>query len=201
MRGKKLRYKTNKFVGFLKILLRILLFPFVFVFLIKEKIRKNRLKKLNDEKIKLYNISQLDFLTGTEFENFLKSLFENMGYEVELTKATGDYGVDLIISKKGKKTIVQAKCYNHTVGVKAVQEIVAGREHYGIKSAMVVTNNYFSREAENLALETGVVLTDRLVLEEILKKYDARIEKTGSHFSCFKQENKELIVAKYKYWI
>ena len=27
-------------------------------------------------------------------------------------------------NQKGKKTIIQAKCYNHTVGVKAVQEIV-----------------------------------------------------------------------------
>lgn len=201
MRRNNKAKKNNKFVYFFKIILRIILFPFVMVYCLKEKIKKNKQKKLNDEKIKLYNISQLDFLTGIEFENYLKSLFENMKYNVELTKTTGDYGVDLIITKGGKQTIVQAKCYNHTVGVKAIQEIVAGREHYKIKNAMVVTNNFFSREAENLAIETGVVLVDRLVLEKMVKKYDVRIEKTGSHFSCLNKTCFEQILVKYKHWI
>lgn len=201
MKNKNKNYKGNRFIIFLKVLLRVILFPFVITYIIKEKLKRNKIQKLNDEKIKLYNISQLDFLTGTEFENYLKSLFENMGYSVEQTKATGDYGVDLIISKKGKQTIIQAKCYNHTVGVKAVQEIIAGREHYKIKNAMVVTNNYFSREAENLAVETGVILADRVVLEKMVKKYDVRIEKTDSHFSCLKSNFREQIFAKYKYWI
>lgn len=201
MGAKKISYNQNKFVGFVKVILRIILFPFVIIYVIKQKIENRRKEKINDEKIKLYNISQLDFLTGTEFELYLKSLFENMGYEVSLTKGSGDYGVDLILSKNGKKTIVQAKCYNHTVGVKAIQEVIGGREHYKIYDAMVVTNNYFSREAENLALENNVTLTDRIILEKMLKKYDVRIEKVGSHFSCMTPACREQILVKYKYWI
>ena len=193
--------KGNWFENFLRVFLKILLFPIVIIYLIKEKIKKNRLKKINNEKIKIYNISQLDYLSGIEFENYLKSLFENMGYSVEKTKSTGDYGVDLIVSKKGKQMIIQAKCYTRTVGVKAVQEIIAGRNHYNIYDAMVITNNYFSREAENLAVESNVTLADRTVLEKMVRKYDVRIEKNSINFSSLSKESKNEICAKYRFWI
>lgn len=195
------RKKENIFIKIIRFILLIILFPIVLFYLIKNKIKKYKFEKVNRDKIRLYNISQLDHLSGIEFENYLKSLFENMGYNVQTTKASGDYGADLIIEKKGKKTIIQAKCYNHTVGVKAVQEIVAARNHYNIYDAMVITNNYFSREAENLALESGVILTDRVVLEKMLKKYDVRIEKTSTRWSCLSDSAKNEIIKKYKYWI
>jgi len=198
---KKVRKRENIFTKIIRIFLLIVLFPIVLFYLIRDKIKKARINKINSEKIKLYNISQLDHLSGIDFENYLKSLFENMGYEVEKTKTTGDYGADLIISKKGKKSIIQAKCYNHTVGVKAVQEVIAARNHYKIYDAMVITNNYFSREAENLAVESDVKLADRIVLEKMLKKYDVRIEKSKTNFSCLTEKARAEIISKYKYWI
>ena len=201
MSKRKKVYKGSGFEYFLRIVLKILLFPIVIIYLIKEKISKNKQKKINEEKIRIYNISQLDFLSGKEFENYLKSLFENMGYDVETTKATGDYGVDLIVTKKNKKMIIQAKCYNHTVGVKAVQEIIAGRDYYKIYDAMVITNNYFSREAENLAVEANVTLADRTVLEKMVGKYDVRIEKNCTNWSALSNEAKSEISAKYRFWI
>lgn len=182
-------------------MLIILLFPVIVVYLIKEKHKSRKIALENEKKIKLYNMSQIDHLTGVEFENYLKALFEFMGYKVMLTKATGDYGADLIIEKKGKKTIVQAKCYNHTVGVKAVQEIISATAHYKINEAMVITNNYFSREAENLALESGVTLTDRVVLEKMIRNYDIRIEKTSTNFSCLSSNEREKIIQRYRYFI
>ena len=195
------RKKENIFVKIIRYTLLIILFPIVFFYLLKEKIKKAKINKTNREKIRLYNISQLDHLSGIDFENYLKSLFENMGYSVETTKVTGDYGADLIVEKKGKKSIIQAKCYNHTVGVKAVQEIVAARNHYNIYDAMVITNNYFSREAENLAVESNVKLADRIVLEKMLKKYDVRIEKTSTNWSCLTESARAEIKNKYRYWI
>lgn len=197
----KYRRKENFFVKVFRISLIILLFPIVIGYLLKEKIRKNQIRKSNEEKIKVYNMSQIDHLTGIEFENYLKALFEQMGYAVSLTKKSKDYGADLIISKRGKQTIIQAKCYSHTVGVKAVQEIVSARVHYGIKNAMVITNNYFSREAENFALESGVTLADRVVLEKMIKDFDIRIEKSNTNFSCLNDSVSKELMVKYKYWI
>lgn len=189
------------FLKILRIILIVLLFPLVLIYLLVKKIKKIKKQKENREKINVYNISQLDFLSGIEFENYLKSLFENMGYMVKMTKATGDYGVDLIITKKNKSTIVQAKCYNHTVGVKAVQEIISARNHYKIYDAMVVTNNYFSREAENLAVESDVTLADRVVLEKMVRKFDVKIEKNSTRFSSFTDTARNEMKQKYKFWI
>ena len=184
-----------------RVILIIILFPFVLIYLIKEKLRKRRIKKYNEDKIRVYSMAQIDHLSGVEFENYLKLLFERMGYTVSLTKKTGDYGADLILSKRGRQTLVQAKCYNHTVGVKAVQEVISARVHYKIKDAMVITNNYFSREAENLALESGVTLADRVVLEKMIKDFDIRIEKMTSSFSCLTDDAKTEITRKYNFWI
>ena len=189
------------FLKILRIILIVLLFPLVLIYLLVKKIKKIKKQKENREKINVYNISQLDFLSGIEFENYLKSLFENMGYTVEMTKTTGDYGADLIITKKNKSTIVQAKCYNHTVGVKAVQEIISARNHYKIYDAMVVTNNYFSREAENLAVESDVTLADRLVLEKMVRKFDVKIEKNSTRFSSLTDNARNEMKQKYKFWI
>ena len=189
------------FLKILRIILIVLLFPLVLIYLLVKKIKKVKKQKENREKINVYNISQLDFLSGIEFENYLKSLFENMGYMVEMTKATGDYGADLIITKKNKSTIVQAKCYNHTVGVKAVQEIISARNHYKIFDAMVVTNNYFSREAENLAVESDVTLADRVVLEKMVRKFDVKIEKNSTRFSSLTDTARNEMKQKYKFWI
>lgn len=189
------------FLKILRIILIVLLFPLVLIYLLVKKIKKIKKQKENREKINVYNISQLDFLSGIEFENYLKSLFENMGYIVEMTKTTGDYGADLIITKKNKSTIVQAKCYNHTVGVKAVQEIISARNHYKIYDAMVVTNNYFSREAENLAVESDVTLADRVVLEKMVRKFDVKIEKNSTRFSSLTDNARNEMKQKYKFWI
>ena len=193
--------KENFFVKMLRIILIIILFPVVIIYIIKEKARKKRIRKLNMERIKIYNMAQIDTLTGIEFENYLKVLFEKMGYNVKLTKKSGDYGADLILNKRGKQTIVQAKCYSKTVGVKAVQEVISARVHYGIKNAMVITNNYFSREAENLALESGVILTDRVVLEKMIRDFDVRIDKLNSNFSCLSKDARAEIMQKYRFWI
>lgn len=48
--------------------------------------------------------SQMD---GIEFENLKDAKFQKMGYTTKLTKATKDYGVDLIATKNKKSIIGQ----------------------------------------------------------------------------------------------
>jgi hypothetical protein len=45
-------------------------------------------------KITIYDIDKME---GTEFERFLKRLFENIGYSADLTNHTTDWGADLIL--------------------------------------------------------------------------------------------------------
>lgn len=114
-------------------------------------------------------INDLDLMSGIEFENFIATLFQKYGYSVNKTKVTGDQGIDLIIEKNGYQKIgIQAKCYSSSVGNKAVQEIVAGLKYYDLEKGIVITNNYFTNSAIELAHSNNIILWDRNILKEKL---------------------------------
>lgn len=121
------------------------------------------------EEIKIVTIEEIDKMSGVEFENFLEQLFLNLGYRITLTKKSGDQGVDLILTKGNQKIGVQCKRSNTTIGNKAVQEICAGLNFYGLNRGMVVTNNIFTASAQNLALSNSIILWDRIKLLQQLE--------------------------------
>ena len=63
---------------------------------------------------------------------------------------------------------MQAKFYSTPVGNKAVQEVVASMKIYNASNAMVVTNNYYTNSARELAKANGVSLWDKDILESII---------------------------------
>lgn len=113
-------------------------------------------------------IDDIDLMNGTEFEELIAKLFSKMGYDAEVTKASGDQGIDVIATKNGFKYGIQAKCYSGQVGNSAIQEVVAGKTYYSLNKAIVVTNNSFTKSAIKLAEANGVVLWDRNILKEKL---------------------------------
>jgi HJR/Mrr/RecB family endonuclease len=113
-----------------------------------------------------YTIEDIDIMDGKEFEEFIALLFSKLGYLTEVTKSSGDQGIDIIAEKNGKKIGIQAKCYSHSVTNTAVQEVVAGKNHYNLDKVIVVTNNYFTKSAIELAESNNVVLWDRNILKE-----------------------------------
>ena len=173
------------------------MFPFVIVWLVVKL--KNR--KLNKDKVAVFNMTQIDTLSGVDFENFLCEMFETLGYKVSTTKASHDYGADLVVEKNGKLAVVQAKCYSKAVGIKAVQEIVGARQHYGAEDAFVATNNFFSKDAEVLAVENNVKLIDRSVIEKMLAKHNFKINKSASGFSALSENAKNEINQRFHHMI
>jgi restriction system protein len=126
-----------------------LAYGFYFLFL-----RKGKFTRVKD----LYEVDVMD---GLDFEHYLVPLFEKLGYRAEVTKGSGDFGADLILHKRGKKYVVQAKRYSSSIGVSAVQQVVGAIRYYKAQGAMVVTNNYFTPAAEDLAKHNKVRLIDR----------------------------------------
>lgn len=106
-------------------------------------------------------LAQVDRMSGREFEEFLSAWFRSLGYRVELTPASNDYGVDLLCWDREECLAVQAKRYSGTVGVHAVQELLSGMAYYQVEQGLVVTTAYFSRQAEELAAKGNVQLWDR----------------------------------------
>lgn len=125
--------------------------------------------------INVFDISAVDQMTGRQFEKYLKKLFTDLGYIVDLTGTTyyqhrGDFGGDLVIQKDGIKTTIQAKCSNDFIGINAIREVIGARDHYECQKAVVVTNNYFTKDAKIQAKDSDVVLIDRDNLIELINK-------------------------------
>lgn len=129
--------------------------------------KENYLARLaiNDDSAKI-TIRDIDIMSGSEFEKYIAKLFKSYGYKTEVTKASGDQGIDVIAEKNGTKYAIQAKCYNFPVGNHAIMEAVAGAKYYDADQIMVITNNTFTKSAIELAQKNNVHLWDRKVLIE-----------------------------------
>jgi len=111
-------------------------------------------------------VEEIDLMEGHEFEYYCAELLKKCGFqEVEVTKGSGDYGVDILAEKEGVTYAIQCKCYNSPVGVKAVQEAYAGRDYYDRMVGVVLTNQYFTRPAVEAAAKLKILLWDRGYLE------------------------------------
>lgn len=127
-------------------------------------------KMLYEEKLKKSGIKDIDDMDGRQFEHYLGHLFKAHGYAVQVTRAAGDYGADLVIVKDGKKVVVQAKRYSKNVGLKAVQEVQASIAHYGASEGWVIANREYTDEAYALAKSNRIRLINRDQLIEMILK-------------------------------
>jgi HJR/Mrr/RecB family endonuclease len=127
--------------------------------------------RLLDTNNPVMKMSDIDVMSGYEFESFLKQLFEKMGYQVKHTSLSGDQGADLIISKLGEDSVVQAKRYDQKISNKAIQEVVASIKCYKAHKGIVVSNNEFTNSARELASINGIELIDREGLNQLISTY------------------------------
>ena len=111
-----------------------------------------------------------DLMEGRDFEYFCADLLEKRGFlDVEVTKGSGDNGVDILAEKDGVTYAIQCKRYDEPVGVKAVQEAYAGRDYYDRMVGVVMSNQYFTKNAADMARKLKILLWDRGYLAEMLE--------------------------------
>ena len=109
-------------------------------------------------------------MEGHEFEFFCAQLLEGHGFtEVEVTRGSGDYGIDVLAEKDGVTYAVQCKRYSAPVGVKAVQEAYAGRDYYDRMVGAVMTNQYFTAPAVEAAKKLKILLWDGGYIESMME--------------------------------
>lgn len=110
-------------------------------------------------------------MEGYEFEYFCAELLKERGFlEVEVTKGSGDYGIDILAEKEGVTYAIQCKRYTAPVGVKAVQEAYAGRDYYDRMVGAVMTNQYFTTPAVEAAKKLKILLWDGGYIEEMMEE-------------------------------
>jgi len=109
-------------------------------------------------------------LDGHEFEHWVADALTRYGWKAEVTRGSGDQGLDVIAEKKGKRVGLQCKLYGGPVGNKAVQEAHAGKVYYGVDAVGVLTNASFTPSATALAAVTGVKLFSQHDIPSLFEK-------------------------------
>ncbi|MDQ1144025.1 restriction system protein [Bacillus sp. SORGH_AS 510] len=134
------------------------------------------------EKLK-YSFTEIDKMTGIQFEHFVQNLLEKSGYtDVQTTKVSGDEGVDLTARKNGKKIAIQCKRYKAKITNKAIQEVFSGKFVYKCDEAYVITNSYFTENAIQLAKNHKVNLIDRDGLFDLMQNVSEIHNKKQSEY-------------------
>ena len=143
----------------------------------KEHIKIEETKK---EETTKFNIYSLDSLSGKEFEDFLKWMFQELGYAVELTKVTADSGVDLVVKKDKDKIAIQAKRFNRNTKVSnnVVLKTHGGMGVYKCNKSMIITTSHYTNQAIQDAKKLNIELWDRDILSAKIDEINNYIEKT-----------------------
>lgn len=107
-------------------------------------------------------LQRIDFMDGHDFEYWCADLLRKLGYiNVQVTRGSGDQGVDILATKEGITYAVQCKCYSSDLGNTPIQEVNAGKQIYHCHIGAVITNRYFTKGGKEAAQATGVLLWDR----------------------------------------
>lgn len=132
----------------------------IFIVLLAFVLSRNRTVEENYEEME-----------GHDFEQFCAKLLSNHGFcEVEVTKGSGDYGIDILAEKDGVTYAIQCKRYTSPVGVKAIQEAYTGRDFYDRMVGAVMTNQYFTKPAVEAAKKLKILLWDGGYLGEMVEE-------------------------------
>lgn len=115
--------------------------------------------KTNIQEILKYSLpKRFQDMSPTDFEDFVAQLLSDLGYKVEQTSYSGDFGADIVAAKSGKRIAVQVKRYANTnnVGVKDVNQVIGAKDYYKCDASMIITTSDFTKPALKLIAESHV---------------------------------------------
>ncbi|MGB6449547.1 MAG: restriction endonuclease [Steroidobacteraceae bacterium] len=104
----------------------------------------------------------IDHLSWREFERLIGEAYRRQGYAVtELGGDGPDGGVDLVLRRDGRETLVQCKQWRRkSVGVVTVRELRGVMAQRGAAAGVVVGLHGFTPEAATFAREGGIEVLD-----------------------------------------
>lgn len=123
-------------------------------------------------------MSALDALSGIEFEQLITRLLEHMGFRAEMTKASGDGGVDIVATLDqpltGVRFLIQCKRYapDSLVGAATVRDFYGAltADRSAVKGVLVTTSG-FTAQAQEFARGLPIELIGSDHLQQLLDKY------------------------------
>lgn len=105
-------------------------------------------------------------LDGISFEKQVSQLFKQLGKTVELTKASGDWGVDVFLRDASGLTAVQCKAHKGKIGPSVIRDLYGAMAHFQADRGMVISTGGYTVGARDFALNKAIDLLD---LSDLLK--------------------------------
>ncbi|MBP5534951.1 MAG: restriction endonuclease [Alphaproteobacteria bacterium] len=115
-------------------------------------------------------ISYWKDLSGYKFEKELAQIFIKNGFDTEITKKSGDGGVDIILNPKGEKIYIQCKAYKTRAGVAVVRELLGCMELNNVEYGIVACTGGFTKGAIEAALMAHITLLDSSDIVKLMDK-------------------------------
>lgn len=126
-------------------------------------------RKEEQQRAEESDVGYVDGMEGHEFEYYCAKLLEKNGFiDVNVTRGSGDQGVDIIAIKDDIKYAIQCKNYASKLGNTPIQEVSAGKVYYNCDVGVVLTNSTFTPGAIELAKANNIRLWDREVLQKLM---------------------------------
>ena len=166
---------------------------------------KEEYKKYLEEKLSLYALrtrTRWIHMGGFEFEREVAELYRRLGYKATVTQATGDGGVDVILTKYGMRIAMQCKHHSTPVGPKDIRELQGVVLTQDYDGGIFVSLNGFTpgalKAAESGGGKVEISLVDLNTLLRLAGKAAEEFEALHDDEGC--EEENDMKVAKETGW-
>lgn len=140
-----------------------------------KSVRPKKIKKSNDSKMVITKEemkNNFENYSWQDMENMVGELFEKKGYEVTVTQATGDFGID-VEARNDKESIgIQVKHWNADIGYEDIAKTLGSSMGKFNRSIIINSKSGFSAQAWQKQSEMPYVLElwDSTKLKSEIKK-------------------------------
>ncbi|NIZ19529.1 restriction endonuclease [Entomospira culicis] len=124
-------------------------------------------------------LEKISTMNPYAFEHLVGALFEAMGYEVEVTKGSGDGGIDGFIIRdelKPENICFQVKRYKYNISVEAMRAFAHTVTKNKARLGIFITSGSFESGAIKVAEEDKIELIDGNRLASLLIKYNIGVK-------------------------
>ncbi len=90
-------------------------------------------------------------MSGHVFEKQVGELYLRMGFSVEITKGSGDGGIDLYIEKEGIRYAVQCKNHHKPIAPASVRDFYGAMMHDKLHDGIFISSGGFTKGAREFA--------------------------------------------------
>lgn len=139
-----------------------------------------------ENSLSVLTASNINDLSGSEFERLCQKLIENMGFDTEITKESRDGGIDLIAYNHqpllSGKYIIQCKRYAGSVGEPILRDLYGVVTSERANKGILMTTGYFTKSAIAFAEGKPLELIDGKAMLVLIEEY----ETSSDNFICEK---------------